>query len=59
MYVFMVSVFLMFVVRGVSPTTCGSASFGLCNSRLLRRADTLFASSPAILSRQVGTRNWN
>jgi len=42
MYVFMVSVFLMSVVWGVSPTTCGSAPFTRCNPRLLRRADTAF-----------------
>jgi hypothetical protein len=42
MYVFMVSVFLMSGVWGVSPTTCGSAPFTRCNPRLLRRADTCF-----------------
>jgi len=42
MYVLMVSVFLMSVVWGVSPTTCGSAPFTRRNPRLTRRADTLF-----------------
>ena len=41
-YFFMVSVFHSFDVWGVSSTTCGSAPFGRCNLRLLRRADTLF-----------------
>src|ERR1019366_10623677 len=43
MYVFMVFAFLLSVVWGVSPTTCGSAPFTRCNPRFLRRADTLFA----------------
>src|ERR1035437_10696232 len=43
MYVFMVFAFLLSVVWGVSPTTCGSAPFTRCNPRLLRRADTPFA----------------
>jgi len=42
MYVFMVSVFLLSVVWGVSPTTCGSAPLSRCNPRSLRRADTPF-----------------
>jgi hypothetical protein len=42
MYFFMVFVFLLSVVWGVSPTTCGSAPFTRCNPRLLRRTDTVF-----------------
>ena len=42
MYVFMVSVFLMSVVWGVSPTTGGSAPLMRRNPRLTRRADTVF-----------------
>jgi hypothetical protein len=42
MYVFMVSVFLISVVWGVSPTTGGSAPRTRRNPRLSRKADTVF-----------------
>jgi hypothetical protein len=42
MYVFMVFAFHFRVVRGVSPTTCGSAPLSRRNPRLLWSADTAF-----------------